>query len=97
PGAVRTEAGDTEDTLKQVENGAKATFNYFRQQQTPPGATSTGTAPPKPVQSQDRPPQVDNPVTAVVMATGAIAVAAKAVWSHTRSQRPRKQKDDDKG
>lgn len=87
-------AGDTEDTLKQVEDGGKAVFNFFRQQPSPPGTTSTGTVAPKPDQQHGR-PQVDNPVTAVVMATGAIAVAAKSVWNYARARRARKRNDDD--
>jgi hypothetical protein len=86
-------AEDTESTLKQVEDGGKAVFSYFRQQQNP-GTTSAGTSPPKPPPPQDR-PQVDNPITAAIMATGAVAVAAKAAWNHIRKQRERKREDDD--
>ncbi|MEO3819640.1 hypothetical protein [Plantactinospora sp. B24E8] len=87
-------AEDTESTLKQVEDGGKAVLSYFRQQQSPPGATSTGTTAPKPAPAQER-PQIDNPVTAAIVATGAIAVAAKSTWDHIKKRRERKKADDD--
>jgi len=36
---------------------------------------------------------VDNPITAAVMAAGAVAVAAKAIWDHARKQQQRKKED----
>ncbi|MDG4785462.1 hypothetical protein O7626_05860 [Micromonospora sp. WMMD1102] len=86
-------AEDHESTLKQVEDGGKAVLKYFRQQHGPSGTTSAGTAPPKPPQSQER-PQIDNPVTAAIMATGAVAVAAKSVWNSVRKQREKTRDDD---
>ncbi|MFY1690814.1 hypothetical protein [Plantactinospora sp. WMMB782] len=86
-------AEDTDSTLKQIEDAGKAVFKYFRQQQNPPGTTTTGTAAPKPPSHQER-PQIDNPVTASIMATGAIAVAAKSVWNNVRKQREKKRHDD---
>ncbi|MEN3612319.1 hypothetical protein AAH979_22555 [Plantactinospora sp. ZYX-F-223] len=86
-------AEDTESTLKQVEDAGKTVINYFRQQQNPPGTTATGTTAQKPPPSQER-PQIDNPVTAAIMATGAIAVAAKSVLNNVRKQREKKRDDD---
>ncbi|WP_159079471.1 hypothetical protein [Plantactinospora sp. BC1] len=86
-------AEDHESTLKQVEDAGKAVLKYFRQQHGPSGTTSAGTAPPKQPQSQER-PQIDNPVTAAVMASGAVAIAAKSIWNSARKQREKKRNDD---
>ncbi|MCG5460014.1 hypothetical protein PSH03_005812 [Micromonospora sp. PSH03] len=84
-------ADNTEDSLKNAETNAKAVFKFFKQQQD--GATS-GTTSPQPTPAHER-PQVDNPVTAVVMAAGALAVTAKAVWNHGKARRARKRDEDD--
>jgi hypothetical protein len=82
-------ADDTEDSLKSAEAGGKAVFNYFKRQEDPPGSTgsATTTASPSPIQHHA---QVEHPVTAVIMAAGALAVATKSVWHHVRNRRKRK-------
>ncbi|WP_433391099.1 hypothetical protein [Micromonospora sp. KLBMP9576] len=84
-------ADNTEDSLKNAETNAREVFKFFKQQQS--GATS-GTTSQHPSPAQER-PQVDNPVTAVVMAAGALAVTAKAMWKHGRARRARKRDDHD--
>ncbi|MET8041782.1 hypothetical protein ABZU25_13070 [Micromonospora sp. NPDC005215] len=84
-------ADNTEDNLKKAETSAKEVFKFFRRQQD--DATS-GTTSPEPTPAQER-PQVDSPVTAVVMAAGALAVTAKAIWNHGKARRARKRDNDD--
>ncbi|TDB69700.1 MULTISPECIES: hypothetical protein [unclassified Micromonospora] len=87
-------ADDTEDSLKNAETSAKEVFKFLKQQHRDQGGTATGTTPQQHAPAQER-PQVDNPVTAAVMAAGALAVVAKAVWNHGRDRRARKRDDDD--
>lgn len=87
------QAGDTEDTLKNAESGGRAVFNHFKRQPKPPGGTSAGTTAPLPEPALER-PNLDHPVTAVVMAAGALAVATKSIWNHFRNRQPRKRNDD---
>ncbi|MGC5289796.1 hypothetical protein [Micromonospora sp. DT231] len=84
-------ADSTEDNLKNAETSAKEVFKFFKQQQD--GATSSTTSP-QSTPAHER-PQVDSPVTAVVMAAGALAVTAKAIWNHGKARRSRKRDDDD--
>ncbi|GAA2184395.1 hypothetical protein GCM10009848_09600 [Micromonospora lupini] len=84
-------ADNTEDNLKKAETNAKEVFKFFKQQQD--GGTS-GTTSPQSTPAHER-PQVDSPVTAVVMAAGALAVTAKAIWNHGKARRARKRDDDD--
>ncbi|MET7947568.1 hypothetical protein [Micromonospora sp. NPDC005324] len=84
-------ADTTEDSLKNAETSAKEVFKFFKQQKD--GGTS-GTTSPRPTPAHDQ-PQVDNPVTAAVMAAGALAVTAKAVWNHGKARRARKRDEDD--
>ncbi|MFG2045912.1 hypothetical protein ACGFIW_00580 [Micromonospora sp. NPDC048935] len=86
-------ADNTEDSLKNAETNAKEVFKFFKQQRD--GATS-GTSSPQPTPVQER-QQVDSPVTAVVMAAGALAVTAKAIWNHGKARRARRRDDDDQG
>ncbi|TDC75669.1 hypothetical protein E1193_25125 [Micromonospora sp. KC606] len=86
-------ADDTEDSLKNAESNAKEVFKFFKQQHRDQGGTATGTTPHQHAPAQER-PQVDNPVTAAVMAAGALAVVAKAVWNHGRNRRARKRNED---
>ncbi|MEV4820738.1 hypothetical protein [Micromonospora sp. NPDC049274] len=84
-------ADNTEDSLKDAEASAKEVFKFFKQQKE--GGTS-GTTSPQPTPAHEQ-PQVDSPVTAVVMAAGALAVTAKAIWNHGKARRARKRDDDD--
>ncbi|MEU8210722.1 hypothetical protein AB0B85_16170 [Micromonospora sp. NPDC049044] len=84
-------ADNTEDSLKNAETNAKAVLKFFKQQQERP---TSGTTSPQPTPAHER-PQVDNPVTAVVMAAGALAVTAKAIWNHGKARRARERDEDD--
>ncbi|MGW0435260.1 hypothetical protein ACWDV4_22315 [Micromonospora sp. NPDC003197] len=86
-------AGDYQDSLKQAEKGAKATFDFFKSS-PPPGSTSIRREPSQPAFEQSRPSQLDSPITAAIMTTGALALVAKATWDSIRARRERKQDDD---
>ncbi|MEU7848839.1 hypothetical protein AB0B74_15965 [Micromonospora parva] len=83
-------ADDTEDALKSSEGGANQFYKFLRQDNR--GGSSTGTASNGPAQES---PQVDNPVTALVMAAGALAVIAKAMWNYGHTRRARRRDGDD--
>ncbi|MFI5926087.1 hypothetical protein ACIA3K_08855 [Micromonospora sp. NPDC051543] len=83
-------ADDAEDALKKSESGAKEFYKFLRQDNG--GGSSTGTASPGPAQAS---PQIDNPVTALVMAAGAVAVIAKAMWNYGHTRRARRRDSDD--
>ncbi|WP_326561273.1 hypothetical protein [Micromonospora sp. NBC_01796] len=87
-------ADDAQDSLKTAETNAKDVFKYLKQQTNPPGESSTGTVAPEPPPAQER-PQIDHPITAAVMAAGALAVVAKSIWNHGKNRRARKRDDDD--
>ncbi|MER5453994.1 hypothetical protein ABT008_04370 [Micromonospora sp. NPDC002389] len=87
-------ADDIEDGLKNAETSARETFKFFKQHSDGQGGTTSGTASPEPTPAQDR-PHVDNPVTAALMAAGALAVTVKAMWNHGKARRARKRDDND--
>lgn len=82
--------GDTEDSLKKVEDAARATFNYFKRDPDPTGGTSAGTVAPS---NEDVPqrPHMDNPVTAAIMASATLAMVARKVWDDKRKRQQRKE------
>ncbi|WP_327033755.1 hypothetical protein [Micromonospora ureilytica] len=81
---------DTEDALKSAESGAEKFYNFLKQDNR--GGSSTGTASHGPLQEA---PQIDNPVTAMVMAAGAVAVIVKAMWDYGHTRRARRRDSDD--
>ncbi|WFE44572.1 hypothetical protein [Verrucosispora sp. WMMD1129] len=87
-------ADDTEDSLKNAEASAREVFKFFKQHGDGQGGTTSGTTSPGPTPGQDR-PHVDNPVTAAVMAAGALAVTVKAIWNHGKARRARKRDNND--
>ncbi|GAB3848531.1 hypothetical protein GCM10029963_31540 [Micromonospora andamanensis] len=87
-------ADDTEDSLKNTETSAREVFKFFKQHGDGQGGTTSGTTSPGPTPGQDR-PHVDNPVTAAVMAAGALAVTVKAIWNHGKARRARKRDEND--
>jgi hypothetical protein len=86
-------AEDIEGNLQKAEDGAKEVIGFIKQKMSPPGGTSTGTVAEPPALPPDR-PQIDHPVTAAVMAAGALAVVARSVWNHGKTRRARKHDDD---
>lgn len=88
-------AEGTEGNLQKVEDGGKKVVEYLKQL-SPPGQTSTGTAARPPTPAQER-PQVDNPLTAVVMAAGGLAVVARSVWNHAAKKRSGRGRKNDPG
>ncbi|MET8257529.1 hypothetical protein ACFYPG_13715 [Micromonospora sp. NPDC005553] len=83
-------ADDTEDALKSSESGANQFYKFLRQDNR--GGSSTSTASHGPAQESA---QIDNPVTALVMAAGALAVIAKAMWNYGQTRRARRRDSDD--
>ncbi|MEQ4300107.1 hypothetical protein ABNF97_01730 [Plantactinospora sp. B6F1] len=88
-------ADDTEDTLKQVEQavttGVKEVFGGFKG-----GAGTIGT-PSSTTPSANTPvdrPQLEHPVTAVIMAAGAVVVGVRAIWKTGKKHRERNRHDD---
>lgn len=88
-------AGDIGDALREAEKGSKAVFKYVRHRLDPPSGGTSTTAGHPPAPPQQHHAQVEHPVTAIVMAAGSLAVAAKAVWKHLRQRQERKQDHDD--
>lgn len=82
-------ADDTKDALKSTEDNVKAVYDYFRQQRPPTGATSASTVDSQPALTQER-PHIDQPVAAVAMTAGAVAVIIKGVWKHLMKSHKRK-------
>ncbi|TCB95581.1 hypothetical protein E0H26_19150 [Micromonospora zingiberis] len=87
-------ADDIEDGLKNAETSAREIFKFFKQQGDGNGGSTSGTTNPEPVPVQER-PHVDNPVTAAVMAAGALAVTVKAIWNHGKTRRARERDESD--
>ena len=82
-----------EGNLQKAEDGAKDVIGFIKHKLAPTGATSTGTVAGPPPPPPDR-PQIDHPVTAVVMAAGALALVARSVWNHGKTRQARKHDDD---
>jgi hypothetical protein len=87
-------ADDTEDSLKDTETSVRDVLKFLKQHGEGQGGTTSGTTSPVPTPGQDR-PHVDNPVTAAVMAAGALAVTVKAIWNHGKARRARKRDEHD--
>ncbi|AVT35753.1 hypothetical protein [Plantactinospora sp. BB1] len=88
-------ADDTEDALKQTEQavttGVKEMFGGFK---GGPGTTGTpGSTTPSTNAPVER-PQLEHPVTAVIMAAGAVVVGVRAMWKTGKRHRERKRHDD---
>jgi ABC-type transporter Mla subunit MlaD len=88
-------ADDVQDSLTNTEKGTKAAFKHFKHTASGPhGGTSTSTVKPIP-RMQSSNPHVDNPVTAAIMATGAIAVATRALWNHHKKRKEPRSDDEE--
>ncbi|MFV2021513.1 hypothetical protein [Micromonospora sp. LOL_023] len=79
-------ADDIQDAFANAETHAKAVFRSLPE---PPGATSSNPVKVEPAHGVDR-VEVDNPITAVAMAAGAMAVAARSMWKDAKKRRERK-------
>ncbi|MGC5054780.1 hypothetical protein ACLQ2S_25380 [Micromonospora sp. DT48] len=87
-------ADETEGNLQNAEQAATTAFREFvREAKGGAGGTSTSTTQPKPAVPSDR-PQLEHPVTSVIMAAGAVAVGLKGLWNMTKKNRERKPRDD---
>ncbi|WBB54418.1 hypothetical protein [Verrucosispora sp. WMMD573] len=87
-------ADETEGNLQNAEQAATTAFREFvRDVKGGPGGTSTSTTQPKPAAPADR-PQLEHPVTSVIMAAGAVVVGVKGLWNMTKKHRERKRRDD---
>ncbi|MBM0203695.1 hypothetical protein JNW90_11670 [Micromonospora sp. STR1s_5] len=87
-------ADDSEDTLKQTEQsittGLRELQKSFKGSGSSGSTTSTSASPGTPV---DR-PQLEHPVTSVIMAAGAVVVGLRGVWNMAKKRRERKQSDE---
>ncbi|MGW0503607.1 hypothetical protein [Micromonospora sp. NPDC003241] len=87
-------ADDTEDTLKQAEQAITTGFRELQKGLKGSGSSgsraSTGVDPGTPI---DR-PQLEHPVTSVIMAAGAVVVGFRGVWNMVKKHRERKRSDE---
>jgi hypothetical protein len=84
-------ADDTQDAIKNVETGSKALAEYFKKLPEPPGTTASNPVKAEPAPTVDR-VDVDNPVTALAMAAGALAIALKSSFDSIKKNRERKRR-----
>lgn len=88
-------ADDTQDTLKQAEQavttGFKELLKEYKEGPGPAANTRSTTAPvaDTPVER----PTSEHPVTAVIMAVGAVAVGTKGLWNMVKNHRERKRNE----
>ncbi|MFY1574861.1 hypothetical protein ACN26Z_08225 [Verrucosispora sp. WMMD703] len=88
-------ADDTEDTLKQTEQAITTGFRELQKGLKGSGSsggttTTTAADPGTPV---DR-PQLEHPVTSVIMAAGAVVVGLRGIWNMAKKHRERKRSDE---
>ncbi|MEU1396968.1 hypothetical protein ABZ403_13035 [Micromonospora zamorensis] len=87
-------ADDSEDTLKQTEQsittGLRELQKSFKGSGSSGSTASTSANPGTPV---DR-PQLEHPVTSVIMAAGAVVVGLRGVWNMAKKRRERKRSDE---
>jgi hypothetical protein len=88
-----TKADDGQDSISSTEDAARNILRGYKKMPDAPGSGTSNTQLPvwKPA---DR-PHVDNPITAVAMATAAMAVAVRGLWNTMKKRRERKDKDGD--
>lgn len=86
-------ADDAEDAIKKTEDAGRAAYKHFKHHPPDPGSASAGSATPPQPSQPDR-PELDNPITAIVMATGVMVVAGKAAWNHAKKQHERSEEHD---
>ncbi|WFE25171.1 hypothetical protein O7623_17335 [Solwaraspora sp. WMMD791] len=84
-------ADDTQESLSKFEANAKTLVDYFKKLPDPPGATSSNPVKVDPAPTGER-VDVDNPITAVAMAAGALAIALKATINNVKKNRERKRR-----
>ena len=82
-------ADDTQDAITNIESGSKALAGYFKKLPDPPGATASNPVKVEPAPTTDR-VDVDNPIAAVAMAAGALAIAIKSTLNNVKKNRERK-------
>jgi hypothetical protein len=87
-------ADDTEDTLKKTEQAITTGFRELQKglkgSGSSGGTTTTAADPGTPV---DR-PQLEHPVTSVIMAAGAVVVGLRGIWNMVKKHRERKRSDE---
>ncbi|MET8527640.1 hypothetical protein [Micromonospora sp. NPDC005172] len=87
-------ADDSEDTLKQTEQSVTAGLRALQKSLKGSGSTgSTTSTPANPGTPADR-PQLEHPVTSVIMAAGAVVVGLRGVWNTAKKRRERKRSDE---
>ncbi|MEV4497092.1 hypothetical protein AB0J84_15495 [Micromonospora arborensis] len=87
-------ADGTEENMQNAENAVTAGVrDLFQQGKSGPSSTTTSTTAPKPATPSDR-PQLEHPVTSVIMAAGAVVVGLKGLWNLTKKTRERRRHGD---
>ncbi|WP_433535142.1 hypothetical protein ACQPZK_24030 [Micromonospora sp. CA-249363] len=87
-------ADETESNLQGAEQATTAGLRELMHQiKSGPGGTATSTTAPRPAPPPDR-PQLEHPVSSVIMAAGAVVVGLKGLWNTTKKHRERKHLDD---
>ncbi|MFE9918622.1 hypothetical protein ACFYPG_26035 [Micromonospora sp. NPDC005553] len=87
-------ADDSEDTLKQTEQSITTGLRELQKSLKGSGSTgSTTSTPANPGTPADR-PQLEHPVTSVIMAAGAVVVGLRGVWNMAKKRRERKRSDE---
>jgi len=89
-------ADDIADSLKKTESTATSAFKYATRKFDPPSTASTKAMPGMPQVRPLESPQIENPITAMVMATAALAVAVKGSLKYIRKREERSGRDVDK-
>ncbi|MFG1952697.1 hypothetical protein [Micromonospora sp. NPDC048830] len=87
-------AEETEGNLQSAEKAVTDGFRELMQQiKNRPGGATTSTSQPTPVAPAER-PQLEHPVTSVIMAAGAVVIGLKGLSNMIKKRRERKHRDD---
>lgn len=87
-------ADDSEETLKQTEQSITTGLRELQKSLKGSGSTgSTTSTSANPGTPADR-PQLEHPVTSVIMAAGAVVVGLRGVWNTAKKRRERKRSDE---
>ncbi|WP_434740404.1 hypothetical protein [Micromonospora sp. SH-82] len=87
-------ADSTEESLQKAEKAVTAGLrDLIDQAKSGPGSTTTSTAQPTPATPTER-PQLDHPVTSVIMTAGAVLVGVKGLWNLAKKNHKRRRHGD---
>ncbi|GAB3942695.1 hypothetical protein [Micromonospora vulcania] len=87
-------ADETEGNLQDAEKATTAGFRELMHEiKGGPGGSTTSTTAPPPAPPANQ-PQLEHPVSSVIMAAGAIVVGVKGLWNMIKKHREGKRRDD---